>query len=105
MLHLLLKDSPRLVRLNLFFLFSVVLCFLSSDLHLFSSDIFILAPFEVGGARFFIENSMEKAGLGYMLSGFQNGAYGKTVWTLFLMKLYTIPLVAASYYSWNCKIL
>ena len=48
-------------------------------------DIFILAPFEVGGARFFIENSMEKAGLGYMLSGFQNGTYGKTVWTLFLM--------------------
>ena len=68
-------------------------------------DIFILAPFEVGGARFFIENSMEKAGLGYMLSGFQNGAYGKTVWTLFLMKLYTflwsllliIPGIVKSY--------
>lgn len=68
-------------------------------------DIFILAPFEVGGARFFIENSMEKAGLGYMLSGFQNGTYGKTVWTLFLMKLYTflwsllliIPGIVKSY--------
>ena len=48
---------------------------------------------------------MEKAGLGYMLSGFQNGAYGKTVWTLFLMKLYTflwsllliIPGIVKSY--------
>lgn len=51
--------------------------------------IFVLAPFEVGGARFFIENSMEKAGLGNMLFGFQNGSYGKTVWTLFLKNLYT----------------
>ena len=44
MLHLLLKDSPRLVRLNLFFLFSVVLCFLSSDLHLFSSTFLSWLP-------------------------------------------------------------
>ncbi len=51
--------------------------------------IFVLAPFEVGGARFFIENSMEKAGLGNMLFGFQNGYYGKNVWTLFLKNLYT----------------
>ena len=49
--------------------------------------IFVLAPFEVGGSRFFIENSMEKAGLGNILFGFQNGYYGKTVWTLFL-KIY-----------------
>ena len=40
-----------------------------------------------------------------MLSGFQNGTYGKTVWTLFLMKLYTflwsllliIPGIVKSY--------
>ena len=50
--------------------------------------VFILAPFEVGGSRFFIENSMEKAGLGNILFGFQNGYYGKTVWTLFLKNLY-----------------
>lgn len=50
--------------------------------------IFVLAPFEVGGSRFFIENSMEKAGLGNILFGFQNGYYGKTVWTLFLKNLY-----------------
>ena len=50
--------------------------------------IFVLAPFEVGGARFFLENSMQKAGLGTMLFGFQNGYYGKTVWTLFLKNLY-----------------
>lgn len=67
--------------------------------------IFVLAPFEVGGARFFIENSMEKAGLGNMLFGFQNGYYGKTVWTLFLKNLYTflwtllliIPGIVKSY--------
>lgn len=51
--------------------------------------IFVLAPFKVGGARFFIENSMEKAGLNNMLFGFQNGYYGKNVWTLFLKNLYT----------------
>ena len=50
--------------------------------------IFVLAPFEVGGARFFLENSMQKAGLGTMLFGFQYGYYGKTVWTLFLKNLY-----------------
>ena len=50
--------------------------------------IFVLAPFEVGGSRFFIENSMEKAGLGNILFGFQNGYYGKTVWALFLKNLY-----------------
>ena len=31
---------------------------------------------------------MEKAGLGNILFGFQNGYYGKTVWTLFLKNLY-----------------
>lgn len=82
------KDSPRLDRLNLFLLSSAALYFLSLVLAFILIRIFVLAPFEVGGSRFFIENSMEKAGLGNILFGFQNGYYGKTVWTLFLKNLY-----------------
>lgn len=64
------------------FLFSVVLCFLSSYLHLFSSTFLSWLPSK-SEAQGFHRKLNGKAGLGYMLSGFQNGTYGKTVWTLF----------------------
>ncbi len=51
--------------------------------------IFVFAPMEVGGCRFFIENSFEKATAGKMFFGFTNGHYKNVIYTMFLRDLYT----------------
>lgn len=50
--------------------------------------IFIFNPLEVGGCRFFMENSEYQPTIGRLGFAFQNGIYGKTVLTLFLRKIY-----------------
>lgn len=50
--------------------------------------IFIFNPLEVGGCRFFLENSEYQPTIGRLGFAFQNGIYGKTVLTLFLRKIY-----------------
>ena len=64
--------------------------------------IFVLAPFEVGGSRFFIENSMEKAGLQHTVRIPERLLWKNCVDSVFKKSLY-IPLVAASSDSWNCE--
>jgi hypothetical protein len=57
-------------------------------------NIFVCNPIEVGGCRFFIENAVitgdvsETAGVGKILSAFQNGTYKNTVVTLFKRDLF-----------------
>lgn len=51
-------------------------------------SIFIGNLFEIGGARFFEENSDKKAELGLILYGFQKGSYVRKTFTLFLRDLY-----------------
>lgn len=46
--------------------------------------------FEVGGCRFFEENSEHKARTGLILEGFKNGAYWRNVGTIFLRNLYSV---------------
>lgn len=53
-------------------------------------NVFICSPIEIGGCRFFIENSSGTPGLGLLFYAFQSGYYGKMVLTLFLKKLYII---------------
>lgn len=50
--------------------------------------IFIFNPLEVGGCRFFMENSEYQPTVGKLGYAFQNNLYGKTVLTLFLRKLF-----------------
>ena len=50
--------------------------------------IFLLNPLEVGGCRFFMENSEYQPTVGRLGFAFQKGMYGKTVLTLFLRKLF-----------------
>lgn len=52
-------------------------------------SIFAGNVFEVGGCRFFEENSEHKARTGLILNGFQNGAYWRNVSTIFLRNLYS----------------
>lgn len=51
-------------------------------------DIFLFAPFEVGGCHFFVENIYGKPRVGEILYAFKSGAYGKIVLTLFLRNLF-----------------
>lgn len=51
--------------------------------------IFVFNPIEVGGCRFFVENSYEAASAGRMGFAFKKGTYGNTVLTIFLRNLYT----------------
>ncbi|MDO5409788.1 MAG: DUF975 family protein [Lachnospiraceae bacterium] len=50
--------------------------------------IFLINPVEVGGCRFFMENTMEAAQPGKLFYAFQNGNYTEVVITLFLRNLY-----------------
>lgn len=50
--------------------------------------VFVLAPLEVGGCRFFLENAYEPAGIDRIGFVFSNGNYLKTVGTLFLRSLF-----------------
>ncbi len=50
--------------------------------------ILVFNPLEVGGCRFFIENSYEKAPAGKLGFAFKKGTYGNTVLTIFLRNLY-----------------
>lgn len=50
--------------------------------------IFLFNPLEVGGCRFFMENSEYQPTVGRLGFAFQKGMYGKTVLTLFLRKLF-----------------
>lgn len=52
-------------------------------------SIFAGNVFEVGGCRFFEENSEHKARTGLILDGFKNGAYWRNVSTIFLRNLYS----------------
>lgn len=52
-------------------------------------SIFAGNVFEVGGCRFFEENSEHKARTGLILDGFQNGAYWRNVSTILLRNLYS----------------
>lgn len=51
--------------------------------------IFVFNPIEVGGCRFFVENSYEAAPAGRLGFAFKKGTYGNTVLTIFLRNLYT----------------
>lgn len=51
-------------------------------------EIFLFAPFEVGGCRFFVENIYGRPRMGEILCAFRGGAYGKIVLTLFLRNLF-----------------
>lgn len=51
--------------------------------------IFVFSLFEVGGAKFFVENAGQPALVRELLCGFTNGHYGNTVLTLFLRSLFT----------------
>lgn len=51
--------------------------------------IFVFNPIEVGGCRFFVENSYEVAPAGRLGFAFKKGTYGNTVLTIFLRNLYT----------------
>lgn len=53
-----------------------------------SINVFICNPIEVGGCRFFIENSYENSGAGQLFYAFQSGYYKKIVLTLFLRNLF-----------------
>lgn len=67
--------------------------------------IFVFAPLEVGGCRFFIENSYEPVTAGRILFSFKSGYYGKITAAMFLKSLYTflwtllfiIPGIVKSY--------
>lgn len=67
--------------------------------------IFVFAPMEVGGCRFFVANSFEKSSAGLMFYGFSNGHYKNVIYTMFLRDLYTflwsllfvIPGIVKSY--------
>jgi uncharacterized membrane protein len=52
-------------------------------------SIFVFSMLEIGGCRFFIQNSVsEDTSVGELLFAFQSGTYGKMVLTQFLRKLY-----------------
>ena len=67
--------------------------------------IFVFAPIEVGGCRFFVENSFDKASASQLFYGFTNGHYKNVIHTMFLRDLYTffwsllfvIPGIVKSY--------
>ena len=71
----------------------------------FIVSVFVCAPFEVGGCRFFIENSYGTVNVKKVLFAFRKKTYWKTVATLFLRNLYTalwsllliVPGVVKSY--------
>lgn len=46
--------------------------------------------FEIGGCRFFEENSIHKTKVALILDGFKNGAYGRNVVTMLLRDVYAI---------------
>ena len=46
--------------------------------------------FEVGGCRFYEENSEHKTRIAWIIDGFRNGAYLRNVVTIFLRDLYTL---------------
>lgn len=52
--------------------------------------IFVGNLFEVGGCRFYEENSEHKTRIAWIIDGFRNGAYLRNVVTIFLRDLYTI---------------
>lgn len=68
-------------------------------------SIFVFSPLEVGGCRFFIENSYQPALAGRLLYPFKCGHYGKIVTAMFLRDLYifgwtlllVIPGIVKSY--------
>ncbi|MDO4311889.1 MAG: DUF975 family protein [Eubacteriales bacterium] len=51
--------------------------------------IFVFQPLEIGGCRFFMENTGSIASAERMLFAFKSGYYGKMVLTMFLKGLYT----------------
>lgn len=52
--------------------------------------IFVGNLFEVGGCRFYEENSEHKTRIAWIIDGFRNGAYLRNVVTIFLRDLYTL---------------
>lgn len=52
--------------------------------------IFVGNLFEVGGCRFYEENSEHKTRIVWIIDGFRNGAYLRNVVTIFLRDLYTL---------------
>lgn len=50
--------------------------------------IFVFAPMEIGGCRFFMENAYEPSEPGRLLFAFQSGHYSKMVLTMFLRDLF-----------------
>ena len=52
--------------------------------------IFVGNLFEVGGCRFYEENSEQKTRIAWIIDGFRNGAYLRNVVTIFLRDLYTL---------------
>lgn len=67
--------------------------------------IFVFAPIEVGGCRFFVENSFEKSSAGLLFYSFNSGHYKNIIGTMFFRDLYTflwtllfiIPGIVKSY--------
>ncbi len=68
-------------------------------------QIFVFSPIEVGGCRFFVENSFDNASSSLLFYGFTNGHYKNIIYTMFLRNLYTflwsllfvIPGIVKSY--------
>lgn len=54
----------------------------------FLLNIFVFAPLEVGGNRFFIENAYQPANPGNLMFPFKSGSYGNVVLNMFLRGLY-----------------
>lgn len=50
--------------------------------------IFVFLPIEIGGCRFFLENSYEPVKAGKLFFAFKNGRYWKAVGTMFLRDLF-----------------
>lgn len=61
---------------------------LAVSIALILLTIFVFSPLEVGGCRFFIENSYQPTLFGRLLFPFKCGHYGKIVTAMFLRDLY-----------------
>lgn len=84
------------------FILSTIIIAISAG---FLFKIFVGNLFEVGGCRFYEENSEHKTRIALIIDGFLNGAYLRNVVTIFLRNLYTalwtlcliIPGIVKSY--------
>lgn len=65
--------------------------------------IFVGNLFEVGGCRFYEENSEHKTRIAWIIDGFRNGAYLRNVVTIFFERFVYIIMDAMLDHTRNCK--